>query len=296
MKGDSGGGGRTGTTGTTDRDCVFTPRPDGHSWPRGLGVHAGPSHTPRAAMGATFSLGHQREALQTSLSESKSKVYVMKKDERDEAATVVGKAFAGTQKAEPEGSFNWALGPLLADRSDIRRAQVLEYVFGMVIFGTANATMLGVRNEVGDLMAFAMVWRSPGGARGTGFNVCGGVGYYRRHQEPSVFSGAEYDTIGRPFDRRMTAISNKMKQMHKQHAPGPHWYVHLVAIEPTYMGMKHCTLIMRAVSAIADHEGLPCYLECAGERSKAIFGRYGYEEVGRYTVSLDRDEGHPPRQ
>ena len=244
-------------------------------------------------MGVTFS--HQREALEASIKASGERaVYVMKKDERDDAAKVIGHAFAGTPTTDAEGSFNWALGPLLADRSDPRRAQVLEYVFGMVVFGTANATMLGVRNMHNELMGFAMVWRSQGGAAGTGFNICGGVGYYRRHEEPSVFRGAEYDAIGRPFDKRMTAISNKMKQMHKTHAPGPHWYVHLVAVEPKYVGMKHCSLMIRAVSSIADQEGLPCYLECAGQRSKKIFEHFGYKEMECYSVSLDRDEGHPP--
>ena len=47
---------------------------------------------------------------------------------------------------------------------------------------------------------------------------------------------------------------------------------------------------MRAINEIADKLGLPCYLECTGERRQQLYGRYGYETSAEMTINFDGDD------
>ena len=50
---------------------------------------------------------------------------------------------------------------------------------------------------------------------------------------------------------------------------------------------------MRAASAIADHEGLPCVLQTCGTRNPAIYKKYGYEVKSEEEVRAKASRGRP---
>jgi predicted N-acetyltransferase YhbS len=63
-----------------------------------------------------------------------------------------------------------------------------------------------------------------------------------------------------------------------------------MAVAPEDQGKKLCSLLMRAVSAVADEHGLPCYLETSGLRNAQIYERFGYEKVERVTGARPEEE------
>ena len=82
----------------------------------------------------------------------------------------------------------------------------------------------------------------------------------------------------------------KMEEMHKEWANVPHWYVAVMAVDPSAQGQGRCAALMRAVSRMADADGLPCYLECSGTRNRDIYAHLGYEQKKQYTLAVEGDE------
>ena len=100
---------------------------------------------------------------------------------------------------------------------------------------------------------------------------------------------------GRTIDKRLYKLVAIMKKMQGLHAPGPHYYVSMVGIEPALQGQKLGSKLIRALSTMADSEGLPCYLECSGKKMRDMYVHLGYEEKACETVSVERDvAGHAP--
>ena len=66
--------------------------------------------------------------------------------------------------------------------------------------------------------------------------------------------------------------------------------VELVATDPSRQGKGHMSRIMRAISRICDAEGLPAYLECTGNKNKAVYEHFGYVLQGTYPINLEGDE------
>lgn len=66
--------------------------------------------------------------------------------------------------------------------------------------------------------------------------------------------------------------------------------VELVATDPPLQGQGYMSRILRAVNRICDAEGLPAYLECSGDKNKAIYEHMGYVCEGAYPIKLEGDE------
>ena len=82
----------------------------------------------------------------------------------------------------------------------------------------------------------------------------------------------------------------KMEEMHKEWADMPHWYVSIMAVDPSAQGKGRCGTLMRAVSRMADAEGVPCFLMCSGTRNRDIYAHLGYEQKKQYTLRVEDDE------
>ena len=66
--------------------------------------------------------------------------------------------------------------------------------------------------------------------------------------------------------------------------------VEIVATDPPLQGQGHMSRIMRAINRICDAEGLPAYLECTGDKNKAVYEHFGYVCQGVYPINLVDDE------
>jgi GNAT superfamily N-acetyltransferase len=61
------------------------------------------------------------------------------------------------------------------------------------------------------------------------------------------------------------------------HRPkGRFWYLHYVGVRPTHQGKGHGGRIIRAQTAVADAEGVPCWLETATPENVPLYERLGF--------------------
>ena len=68
----------------------------------------------------------------------------------------------------------------------------------------------------------------------------------------------------------------------------------MCAVDPACQGQGLCGRLLRELLALADAEGLPCYLEASGPRAVAIFARVGFRRVGE--AAVDARDGAAPFQ
>ena len=76
---------------------------------------------------------------------------------------------------------------------------------------------------------------------------------------------------------RFGAFIDTMAAAHGRFAPGPHWDLMLLGVEPAFQGQGAGSALIAPTLARADREGLPCYLDTAKERNLAFYRRHGFE-------------------
>ena len=88
-----------------------------------------------------------------------------------------------------------------------------------------------------------------------------------------------------------------------QHTPGEaHWYLNMLATHPEWQRQGLGAALMEAVFAIADQQGLPCFLETETADNVAYYRHHGYEVRSEWDLAIDDEPGphmwgmlRPPR-
>ncbi len=63
------------------------------------------------------------------------------------------------------------------------------------------------------------------------------------------------------------------------HPEFPHWYLPLLAVDPTLQGRGAGSALLRHALEICDGLGMPAYLEATTERSRDLYARHGFEQT-----------------
>ena len=61
------------------------------------------------------------------------------------------------------------------------------------------------------------------------------------------------------------------------HPEEPHWYLAFVGVDPALQRTGVGSRLLAPVQALADHDGLPCYLETPFPETHAFYRRLGFE-------------------
>lgn len=135
------------------------------------------------------------------------------------------------------------------------RARALRSLFGVLVPADLRAGV-ALRAD-GD--EAAALWRAPGKAHS-------GTLEFLRSVIPLVA------TFGTALPRGL-----KVQGGIDAHRPnGRFWYLHYVGVRPEYQGKGHGGRIIRAQTAVADAEGLPCWLETATPENVPLYERLGF--------------------
>lgn len=135
------------------------------------------------------------------------------------------------------------------------RARALRSLFRTLAPADARAGV-ALRSE-GD--EAASLWRGPGKAEN-------GTLEFLRTVIPLVA------TFGTALLRGL-----KVQASIDAHRPKGHfWYLHYVGVRPTHQGKGHGGRIIRAQTAVADRDGLPCWLETATPENVGLYERLGF--------------------
>ena len=136
-----------------------------------------------------------------------------------------------------------------------RRARALRSLFRTLVPTDARAGV--ALRAPGD--EAAALWRGPGQAHG-------GHREFLRTVVPLIA------TFGVCLPRGLKAQAGI-----DAHRPrGRFWYLHYVGVRPGHQGKGHGGRIIRAQTAVADAEGLPCWLETATPENVPLYERLGF--------------------
>jgi len=78
-------------------------------------------------------------------------------------------------------------------------------------------------------------------------------------------------------------------QMGESHPSFPHWYLPLAGVDPPAQGRGLGSTLLRYALAACDRDGLPAYLEATSPRSRDLYARRGFAEIG-----VIQQGGSPP--
>lgn len=155
--------------------------------------------------------------------------------------------------------------------NEAERAPALQRLFGAVVgyslvYGLVHTT---------PAVEGAACWLSPGNTEITLWRMLRtGLGLQR--------AVARFNPQAR---QEFLAALAYMDEIHKRKAPGPHWYLWALGVDPDCQGQGVGSRLLQPVLAQADREGVPCYLETQTERNVAFYQKRGFQVVSDGRVS-----------
>lgn len=75
-----------------------------------------------------------------------------------------------------------------------------------------------------------------------------------------------------------------IEEMGRYHPEEPHWYLPLIAVDPSRQGQGHGSALLRHALAGCDRDHLPAYLESSNPRNIPLYERHGFERLGTIQV------------
>ncbi len=176
----------------------------------------------------------------------------LRASDRDAAARVLARAF-----------FEYPV--MVAHWPDVsRRRRYLEWYLGCSIdYGCRYGEVYTTREVAG-----VAIWLPPGQ---TQFSVWRYIrsGFLRT---PLVLGIWRSLTQVRQFE-------DVTQRAHEEIAPGPHWYLWELAVDPEQQGNGIGSLLMQPALQRADAEHVPCYLETHDEKNVSFYAKRGFEMV-----------------
>lgn len=130
------------------------------------------------------------------------------------------------------------------------------------------------------------------------------LGLYRNH--PAVFTipsrqgcaiwappgtwqlGAARELLLMPKILRMLGLGrlkrglSALNRIEKEHPPEPHYYLHLLGVDPSCQGRGHGATLVRAGLAVADRVGVGVHLETSNQRNLPLYQRHGFQVMNTY--------------
>lgn len=86
---------------------------------------------------------------------------------------------------------------------------------------------------------------------------------------------------------RFGGANNAMDAIHKKRMPEPHWELLIVAVDPALQGRGRGSALVREGLAVADEQGLPCYLNTNSPANLRLYGRLGFSVLEKATLGKD---------
>ena len=174
------------------------------------------------------------------------------RSQRAEIASVIGRAFAGTANADPERSTSWILGPQLP-LGDPRRAEFATTFMTVPLVQDGHprrGIVLATRGAQGEVDAVVVARRhdsAPGAdvwALGTAIvtMMAGAMLPCYDGALPTIYADSKMraQIAGAIHKRASDGWLPKIEEMHKESADMPHWYVALMAVDPSAQGKGRC--------------------------------------------------------
>ncbi|MFC2038014.1 GNAT family N-acetyltransferase [Chloroflexota bacterium] len=148
---------------------------------------------------------------------------------------------------------------------EVEREQALQRLFGAVV---GYCLMYGLVHTT-PAVEGAACWLTPGNTTVTFWRMLrAGLGLPR--------AMAQFNPQARQGFQAVLAYTD---EIHKREAPGPHWHLWALGVEPGCQGQGIGSRLIRPVLAQADRDGVPCYLETETDKNVAFYQKRGFNIV-----------------
>jgi ribosomal protein S18 acetylase RimI-like enzyme len=166
------------------------------------------------------------------------------------AAAVQGRAFFD----DPAFTFTW--------RDDAERRERLPWLMQVGIgcglrFGHVDTT-------TGAMLGHA-VWLRPGET------------YVTAEMLHEFGFGDAAERMGEQALARFGMFMEVASEAHDRLMPDRHWFLMILGVDPPFQGQGVGSTLISPTLALADADGLPCYLETTKERNVAFYRKHGFE-------------------
>lgn len=84
---------------------------------------------------------------------------------------------------------------------------------------------------------------------------------------------------------RLQTIADVVQEKAKFHPHEPHWYLHMIGVDPRRQGRGYGSALLRHALALIDEEHLTAYLESSNPANIPLYEKHGFEVVA--TVEVD---------
>jgi ribosomal protein S18 acetylase RimI-like enzyme len=99
-----------------------------------------------------------------------------------------------------------------------------------------------------------------------------------------VLSGALW--LPGPLElRRALHATTYTDEAHARTAPGPHWYLWVLGVEPEKQGLGIGGRLLQSVIQQAREQGVPCYLETENPRNVPFYQKHGFRLVREVAIA-----------
>lgn len=84
---------------------------------------------------------------------------------------------------------------------------------------------------------------------------------------------------------RLGRLTTMAESLHERFAPGPHWYLFLLGVDPASQGRGQGGRLLQPVLSRADAAYLPCYLETNNPSAVRFYQKHGFAIAAQHQSS-----------
>jgi len=101
---------------------------------------------------------------------------------------------------------------------------------------------------------------------------------YKQITDLGCLLKAKFYKLGREAGKRIKPIEEYSTIVHREFAPGDHWYLQTLGVEPAHQGKGYGSLLMEYMLEKIDATNpLPVFLETSTEINVKFYKRFGFE-------------------
>jgi ribosomal protein S18 acetylase RimI-like enzyme len=85
--------------------------------------------------------------------------------------------------------------------------------------------------------------------------------------------------LGKTVMDRLMSFSAAVDNLHKKHAPYPHYYLFFIGVDPVYQKKRVASRLITPMLSWLDMQKLPCYLNTQNEKNIGLYEHFGFQVI-----------------
>jgi ribosomal protein S18 acetylase RimI-like enzyme len=85
--------------------------------------------------------------------------------------------------------------------------------------------------------------------------------------------------LGKTIMDRVLSFSTTVDDLHRKHAPFPHYYLFFIGVDPAYQRKRVASRLITPMLGWLDNQNLPCYLNTQNEKNIGLYEHYSFRVI-----------------